>query len=275
MMFSAVVKTALSLFALTNAYSHTDGPNMINRGMHAPNPADSAEALLQITLGNSTFTQLIDHKNPSLGTFEQFYYYSSQYWAGPGSPILLFTPGEANVTGYNSYTTTSRTSGVLAQKLGAAVVVIEHRYWGTSSPYAELSTKNLKYLTLENSILDFIRFAETAELPFAPEGGSNATAAPWIFIGGSYSGALAAWIESVAGGTFWAYWSSSAPVNVMDYWQYFVPVQEGMPKNCSADITRVVEYVDHVGLNGTAEEQKSLKTMFGFGALEHYDDFAS
>jgi hypothetical protein len=274
MMLHTFLAASLSLLSLTKAYSHKDGPNMINRGMHAPNP-EPAEALIQITLGNATFTQLIDHKNPSLGTFEQFYYYSSQYWAGPGSPVLLFTPGEANVTGYQSYTTASRTSGILAQKLGAAVVVIEHRYWGTSSPYPELSTKNLKYLTLENSILDFVRFAETAKLPFAPEGGSNATAAPWIFIGGSYSGALAAWIESIAGGTFWAYWSSSAPVNAMDYWQYFVPVQQGMPKNCSADITRVVDYVDHVGMKGTAKEKKSLQTMFGLGDLEHYDDFAS
>jgi hypothetical protein len=98
MFLSSFFTASLSLLSLTKAYSHTDGPNMINRGMHAPNP-DPAEALIQVTLGNSTFTQLIDHKNPSLGTFEQFYYYSSQYWGGPGYPILLFTPGEANVTG--------------------------------------------------------------------------------------------------------------------------------------------------------------------------------
>lgn len=35
-------------------------------------------------IGNATFTQLIDHQNPSLGTFEQFYYYDTTYWKGPG-----------------------------------------------------------------------------------------------------------------------------------------------------------------------------------------------
>lgn len=34
--------------------------------------------------GNSTFAQLIDHDQPGLGTFSQFYYYSTQYYGGPG-----------------------------------------------------------------------------------------------------------------------------------------------------------------------------------------------
>ena len=53
------------------------------------------------TSGNATFSQLIDHKNPSLGTFEQFYFYDTTYWAGPGSPVVISTPGEINVTGMN------------------------------------------------------------------------------------------------------------------------------------------------------------------------------
>lgn len=36
------------------------------------------------SMGNATFKQLIDHKNPGLGTFEQFYYYDTTYWKGPG-----------------------------------------------------------------------------------------------------------------------------------------------------------------------------------------------
>lgn len=77
-------------------------------------------------MGNSTFSQLIDHKNPKLGTFEQFYMYvhfsdvslaqiahghcryDTTYYKGPGSPIVLFTPGEINATGYTSYLTTNR-----------------------------------------------------------------------------------------------------------------------------------------------------------------------
>lgn len=38
---------------------------------------------------NSTFSQLIDHSNPSLGTFEQFYYWSDEFYGGPGSPVSI------------------------------------------------------------------------------------------------------------------------------------------------------------------------------------------
>ena len=46
--------------------------------------------------GNATFSQLIDHNNPHLGTFEQFYFYDATHWGGPGSPVIMFTPGEVS-----------------------------------------------------------------------------------------------------------------------------------------------------------------------------------
>jgi hypothetical protein len=39
--------------------------------------------------GSAFFTQLLDHDNPSKGTFKQKYWYNSQYWKGPGSPVSL------------------------------------------------------------------------------------------------------------------------------------------------------------------------------------------
>ncbi|KAK3117727.1 hypothetical protein LTR53_000656 [Teratosphaeriaceae sp. CCFEE 6253] len=223
--------------------------------------------------GNATFTQLIDHANPDLGTFEQFYMYDTTYWAGPGSPVVLFTPGEVNASGYGSYLTTNRTTGVLAKEIGAAVVNLEHRYWGTSTPFTELTTGNLTYLTLDNSIKDLTNFAANAPLPFARHH-SNAADVPWVLMGGSYSGALAAWTESVAPGTFWSYHASSAPVEaVSDYWGYFLPVQQGMPQNCSTDVNLVIEYMDGVLGNGTAEEVGALKGMFGLQNVTHDDDF--
>ncbi|KAF2756980.1 putative serine peptidase [Pseudovirgaria hyperparasitica] len=229
-----------------------------------------------VPLANSTFQQYIDHNNPDLGTFSQFYYWSTQYWKGPGSPIILMTPGEINVVGYNSYLTTNRTTGVLAEKIGAAVIVLEHRYWGFSSPFTDLSTKNLQYLTLENSIADLTHFARTANLPFDNHGRSNAPKVPWVLAGGSYSGALTAWTATTSPGTFWSYLASSAVVEITgDLWQYFVPVMEGMPKNCSSDVTKVIDHIDNIGNTGTDDEQYALKEMFGLQDVEHFDDFAA
>lgn len=44
------------------------------------------------------FDQLIDHTNPSLGTFKQRFWHTSEFYE-LGGPIILFTPGEANAFG--------------------------------------------------------------------------------------------------------------------------------------------------------------------------------
>ena len=178
------------------------------------------------------------------------------------------------MTGYQSYLTTNRTTGVEAQQIGAAVIVIEHRYWGMSSPFSDLTTANMTYLTLPNAIADLTYFAQNAQLPFTNNGTikSNAADVPWVLMGGSYSGNLAAWTESVAPGTFWAYHASSAPVEaVSDYYGYFLPVQEGMAANCSKDLSSIVDYMDGVFTNGSATEVANLKAMFNLTDLNATD----
>lgn len=190
--------------------------------------------------------------------------------------MVLFNPGEIAAAPYVGYLTNRTLSGVYAQELGAAAILVEHRYWGYSSPFEVLSTDNMKYLTLRNAIADMNYFAKHVKLPFDTSGKSNADKAPWIFVGGSYTGALAAWISSIAPGTFWAYHASSAPAEaVYDYWQYFYPVQQGMPSNCSKDVTLVVEHVDDVLSTGSEAEKLNLKIMFGLQNLTHDGDVAS
>ena len=230
----------------------------------------------EIYNGWGTFDQLIDHNNPSLGTFKQRYWYSTEYWRGPGSPIYLTTPGEQSATGFNrTWLTSSRLSGLMANRTGGAVIILEHRYWGESSPYEELTVDNLKYLTLEQSLKDLTYFAKKFVPPFDPSGNSSADKAPWIFSGGSYSGALAGWLAALEPGTFWAYYSSSGVVEAIgDFWQYFVPVQEATPKNCSSDVNVVIEYVDTILRFGTSQQKKALKEKFMLGDLTD-QDFAS
>ncbi|KAK4616337.1 putative extracellular serine carboxypeptidase [Fulvia fulva] len=223
---------------------------------------------------NATFEQLIDHNNPELGTFSQFYFYDDRYWKGPGSPVILFTPGEVNATRYYSYLSTNRTTGLLAEEIGAATIVLEHRYWGVSSPFADLTTENMKYLTLDNALKDMTYFANNVKLPFAKHASSNAKDVPWVTMGGSYSGALSAWLASVEPGTLWAYHASSAPVEaVSDYWGYFKPVQEGMPQNCSKDVSLVIDHMDDILMHGSDQEVHDLKAKFGLETVEHNDDF--
>jgi hypothetical protein len=64
-------------------------PNFRNARFRAAPPGDSTTTAS--TIMNATFEQLIDHDNPFLGTFSQFYYYSTEFYKGPGSPVVSNT----------------------------------------------------------------------------------------------------------------------------------------------------------------------------------------
>ena len=65
-----------------------DGHGLLHPAGWEKHPTHAKSTPSNITFGNSTFEQYIDHNNPSLGKFSQFYYWSSEFWAGPGSPYV-------------------------------------------------------------------------------------------------------------------------------------------------------------------------------------------
>ena len=89
---------------------------------------------------------------------------------------------------------TNRTiNGQIAQQQNGAAVVLEHRFYGLSNPYPDLTVKSLKFHTIQQAIDDLEYFTKTVNLPM-PGGDQVAPGkAPWILVGGSYSGALTSW----------------------------------------------------------------------------------
>lgn len=84
---------------------------------------------------------------------------------------------------------------MIAQASGGATVFLEHRYFGRSNPFQNLSTASLKYLTIQQAIDDLDYFAYNVKL--AMPGGEHISpdVAPWVLVGRSYSGALASFAE--------------------------------------------------------------------------------
>jgi hypothetical protein len=61
---------------------------------------------------------------------------------------------------------------------------------------------------------------------------------------------------------------------VGDFWQYFAPVQEATPRNCSSDVNAVINYVDLVLSFGSKKRKQELKKKFMLEDLED-GDFAA
>ena len=95
---------------------------------------------------------------------------------------------------FTGYLTDASINGQIAKQQNAVTIVLEHRFYGASTPYGNLKESSLKYHTIQQAIDDLEYFANNVVLPF-PGGGSvkPRTQAPWILVGGSYSGALVSW----------------------------------------------------------------------------------
>jgi hypothetical protein len=74
---------------------------------------------------------------------------------------------------------------------------------------------------------------------------------------------------------FWAGYASSAVVEaISDFWQYFDPIRQSMPQNCSADVQAVIAHIDCVFAGSNATAISEVKQVFRMGGLGHLDDVA-
>jgi pimeloyl-ACP methyl ester carboxylesterase len=131
----------------------------------------------------SKFSQRIDHFNPNDSrTFQQRYVFDTKYAkAGAASPVVFYICGEGNCMDGEL----GGSEQQLAEKLGANLVALEHRFYGESQPFAQMTASNLAYLTMEQAIEDLAEFQKWIS---ATEGLTG----KWVAIGGSYPADLAA-----------------------------------------------------------------------------------
>jgi len=131
-----------------------------------------------------TFAQNIDHTGLLAGqTFDQRYWFDSEFAAqNADAPILYHICGEGDAE--QSYFLNDNAIA-WAKTLGAHLVYLEHRYYGSSLPFADLSTDHLQYLTLTNVLEDLATFQKWITSNQGWKG-------KWISLGGSYSGTLSA-----------------------------------------------------------------------------------
>ncbi|KAJ2819806.1 hypothetical protein GGI24_004675 [Coemansia furcata] len=217
------------------------------------------------TTATGWITQPVDHFGANNRTWRQQYMVNAEHYQ-PGGPIYLLTPGESGVS--SMYTEETHFVS-LASKTNGLMVAIEHRFFGNSNPMPDLSGASLKYLTLENTLEDFAHFIRVAKANssslFETAVSANSTI---VFVGGSYGGALAAWMRAKYPDLVTAAWASSAPVfNYIDFYQLDQALGRHLTaRRCGEAFAQGVKDLDAILLSNNNSELDSVRKMFSMTA---------
>lgn len=102
-----------------------------------------------------------------------------------------------------------------AERHGAMLIQLEHRYYGKSHPTTRTTTEELKYLSSEQALSDLSNFIVSMNEAHNLTG-------RWISFGGSYPGSLAAWLREKYPHLVHGSISSSGPLLAkVDFQEYF------------------------------------------------------
>ena len=150
--------------------------------------------LAALNCSEEFFEQTISHFSwsPLPGertSYRQRYFICLGSVKGPAPPVFFYFGNEDNVELYVEHTGLMWES---APDMGAALVFLEHRYYGLSLPFPAGTPGCMNFLTTEQAMADAASFLTSMRggmLPQLPEVGAV------IGFGGSYGGMMAAWFR--------------------------------------------------------------------------------
>eukprot|EP01044_Picomonas_judraskeda_P001613 COSAG03_NODE_99_length_12968_cov_7.661668_12_plen_228_part_01 len=153
------------------------------------------------------FAQRLDHflhQEPAYRVRWQQRYQVNETFHTKGGPVFLLLGGEGPASPV--WLAAETAPMVYAREHGAAVYQLEHRFYGKSQPFDDLSTEHLQYLTSRQALADAAEFVSSVILP------KHGEATKVISFGGSYSGALSAWLRQTYPEIIHAAVSTSSPI---------------------------------------------------------------
>ncbi|CAK4032559.1 related to serine protease [Lecanosticta acicola] len=209
------------------------------------------------------------------GTFPLRYWFDASHYK-PGGPVIILQSGETSGTDRLPFLQ----KGLLAQlarATNAIAVVLEHRYYGTSFPVPDLSTKNFRFLTTQQALADEAYFAQNIKFPGLDKYGDlTSKTTPYISYGGSYAGAFSAFLRLQYPDIFWGSISSSGVTKaIYNYPQYYEAIANSAPQDCVKAQQTLINVLDNIWMdkNDTALPAE-IKATFGFANLTWDSDFA-
>lgn len=207
------VIVTIALGVLSSTSSCTKPKKILSKG-HLTSGLSADLGDVQAT-ESRIYKQIINH-NVGGATFDQRYYANSSYANGKNAPVFFYICPEAEC----EIAEMNIIFKPLAKKFRGHMLALEHRYYGKSYPMPIETIESAKYLTVDQAVADlgtFVGEIKTREL-----------SGPWIAMGGSYAGNLAAYLRASYPHLIHGALASSAPV---------------MPK---AEFYEFGEYIPHV-----------------------------
>ncbi|KAJ7115068.1 extracelular serine carboxypeptidase [Mycena crocata] len=243
-----------------------------NRRQNSPAPAITVATFSQLTnhFPNDTFYG----PPPVNATFTQRFVVNDTFYK-PGGPVFLLDSGETSATGGRTRYLLTGVIAELAQATNGIGLIIEHRYYGTSIPVADLSTDNLRWLTTDQSIADIAYFAQNVVVPGHEDEDLTAPGCPWIVYGGSLAGAEAAFAVKTYGDIIYGGISSSGTVKASyGYPEWYYNIQKFAPKDCVKTVEDIVDKIDFVIKSNNKDAIQAMQSVFGLESLQDLRDFA-
>ena len=213
------------------------------------------------------FSQRVDHLDDNSNhheTWQQRYYKKSEFFRGPGSPIILIVGGEGALDSGMFYPFVDT---FLAEQLGAFVLHVEHRFYGESQPIDPLLLKNSdlhKYHTARQSMLDHIAVVQSYQDRLGcSRHQSSKDYCPVISVGGSYPGFLSAVMRLHYPHVIDIGYASSAPLLLyameadnFGYMDHVTEVTDKASEGCADAVRTTLHDVDHA-IRATSDDMHS------------------
>ncbi|CCG80755.1 Putative uncharacterized protein [Taphrina deformans PYCC 5710] len=239
---------------------------------HSPLPWEgediAADGQFPAGITQHFFQQRLNHFNRSSAEIFPMRYWKSLRHYREGGPIIVVLGGEVAadlrvpVLDYGIV-------DLLARETHGMGIVLEHRYYGRSIPVPDYTTKNMKWLTIDQALEDVVNFAQNVNLGFGEM--TNSPNSPWFLYGGSYAGAQAAFLRARAPDVIFGSIASSAVViGKIDFWEYRETIRRtgGV---CSEQIVQLIAYIDDILNLHDPAQTNILKDSFGLGPLNDLD----
>ncbi|XP_038702915.1 probable serine protease EDA2 isoform X2 [Tripterygium wilfordii] len=257
---SLVVVVLLMVMFSSFSYGYVGQRTMLHRLSGSSN---------YLTTEEHWFNQTLDHFSPyDHTTFQQRYYEFLDHFRAPDGPIFLKICGESSCDGIpNDYIS------VLAKKFGAAVVTLEHRYYGKSSPFKSLKTENLRFLSSKQALFDLAIFRQRYQESLNLKLNRTAVENSWFVFGVSYSGALSAWFRlKFPHLTCGSLASSAVVLAVYNFTEFDQQIGVSAGPECKAALQEITQLVEKQ-LESTESDRKAIKSLFGASELDIDGDF--